>query len=78
MDIAPAVGSHQIMALEITDISPTSYSEKLVSPDPILKASGTGWNLQGMHQIAPVQLAPDEWIASVDGFGKYLVFGLKY
>jgi hypothetical protein len=75
MDINPSVGTHQVMAYEITDISPTGYVEMLVSEVPVLKASGSGWNQQAMHQIDPIQLSANEWIASVDGFGEYLLFG---
>lgn len=78
MDVAPPFGTHQVMAYEITDITSTNYSEKLVQEDPIIKASGSGWNGQAMHQIDPVQVNPDRWIASVDGFGDYLIFGLDY
>jgi hypothetical protein len=78
MDINPPSGTHQILALEITDISPTSYSEQLVQADPILKADGAGWNEQAMHQIDPIQVSPNLWIASVDGFGKYPIFGWDY
>jgi hypothetical protein len=63
------------MAIEITEISPTSYAEKLVSSVPVLQASGRGWNQQAMHQLDPIQLSENEWIASVDGFGNYLLFG---
>jgi hypothetical protein len=78
MDVDPPFGTHQILAFEITNITPTSYSEKLAREDPILMASGSGWNGQAMHQIDPVQVRPDSWIASVDGFGKYLIFGWNY
>lgn len=78
MDVNPAVGTHQVMALEITDISPTTYAEKFVSEAPIITGSGKGWNMHGMHQLDPVQIGPDKWLAAVDGYGKYLVFGLKH
>jgi hypothetical protein len=78
MDVDPPFGTHQILAFEITDITPSSYSEKLVQEDPVLIASGSGWNGQAMHQLDPVQVSIDSWIASVDGFGKYLIFGLDY
>jgi hypothetical protein len=41
-------------------------------------ADGSGWNQQAMHQLDPVQVKPDQWIASVDGFGEYLLFGWQY
>jgi hypothetical protein len=78
MDVNPSFGTHQILAFEITDITPTSYSEKLVKEDPVLMATGSGWNGQAMHQIDPVHLGPDSWIAAVDGFGKYPIFGWGY
>jgi hypothetical protein len=31
-----------------------------------------------MHQLDPHQVGPNQWIASVDGFGKYFIFGLRY
>lgn len=78
MDIDPPFGTHQVMAVEVTDISPTSYAEKMVSENAIIKASGSGWNQQAMHQLDPWQVDPNQWIASVDGYGKYFVFGLGY
>jgi hypothetical protein len=76
-DSDPSYGN-KMWAFEITDITPTSYSEKLVQEDPVLIASGSGWNGQAMHQLDPIQIKIDSWIASVDGFGKYLIFGWGY
>ena len=78
MDVDPPVGTHWVWAYEITEITPTSYSERLAVDHPIIQPGRSGWNQQAMHQIDPVQVKPDEWIASVDGFGKYLVFGWDY
>jgi hypothetical protein len=78
MDVDPPVGTHQVWAYEITEITPTTYSEKLVGEDPIIRPSGTGWNAQAMHQLDPHQIGDGRWVASVDGFGKYLIYGLKY
>jgi hypothetical protein len=78
MDVNPAVGTHQIFAYEITEITPTAYSERLVQEAPIIKPSGSGWNAEAMHQIDPVQVGPNHWVASVDGFGEYLIFGWQY
>jgi hypothetical protein len=41
-------------------------------------ASGSGWNGQAMHQLDPVQVDEDSWIASVDGFGEYWIIGWQY
>jgi hypothetical protein len=78
MDVDPPIGTHLIMAYEITELTEASYSEKLVQKEPVLKPSGSGWNGQAMHQIDPFQLKPDRWIAAVDGFGKYRIYGLAY
>jgi hypothetical protein len=78
MDVDPPSGTHQVLALKITDISSTSYSEELIGEDPILKGSGRGWNGQAMHQIDPIQVNSGLWIASVDGFGTYPIFGWDY
>ena len=76
-DSEPVYGN-QIWAFEITKLTKTDYEEELVSEKPILKADGTGWNKQAMHNIDPIQINEREWIASVDGFGTYLTFGLEY
>jgi len=78
MDINPPVGTHQVMVYEITEITPTSYAEQLAQDAPVLTPSGSGWNRDAMHQLDPVQVDDDSWIASVDGFGKYWIFGLDY
>jgi hypothetical protein len=78
MDVNPPVGTHQVMAYEITEITSTSYSEQLAQEAPVVMPSGSGWNGQAMHQIDPVQVNDDSWIASVDGFGEYWIFGWQY
>ena len=78
MDVDPPVGTHRVMAYEITEITPISYSEQLAQEAPVVMPSGSGWNAQAMHQLALVQVNEDTWIASVDGFGKYWIFGWQY
>jgi hypothetical protein len=78
MDVNPPIGTHQVMAYEITEITPSSYSEKLAQEAPVVMASGSGWNGQAMHQLDPVQVDEDSWIASVDGFGEYWIIGWQY
>jgi hypothetical protein len=78
MDVNPSVGTHQVWAYWITDISPTTYAEERVGDQPILKPSGDGWNGQAMHHLDPHQVETNRWLAAVDGFGKYFVFGLNY
>ena len=78
MDVAPAFGTHQVWGYEVTQLNEEHYSETLARPEPILKPSGSGWTAQAMHQLDAHQIGPNEWIAVVDGFGKYVVFGLQY
>jgi len=69
---------NQVRAFEITELTTITYEEKEATENPILKASGTGWNGKGMHNIDPHQIEENKWIACVDGFHTFLVFGLKY
>ena len=78
MDVAPPEGTHRVMAYEITELTPTRYTERPAREGPVLAPTGRGWNGQAMHQIDPVRIGPDEWVAAVDGFGKYRVFGWRY
>lgn len=76
-DGEPTYGN-QIWAFEITELTETSYQEQLVHQDSIVEASGSGWNADAMHNIDPVQIGENQWIATVDGFGTYLVYGWQY
>jgi hypothetical protein len=78
MDIEPPVGLFEVKAFEITRLTPTDFSEVLVREEPIIKASGSGWNAKGMHQLDPVIIKEGSWIASVDGYGTYPIFGINY
>mgnify|MGYP002778667175 CR=1 FL=1 len=66
-DDKPVYGT-QVRAFEITELTPTTYAEKEVQENPILKASGVGWNAKRMHHIDPHQINQDKWIACVDGY----------
>jgi hypothetical protein len=67
-DCYPTYGS-QVHAFQITDISPTTYSETMVET-PLVKASSKGWNAEAMHHIDAHEIAKDRWIAVVDALGK--------
>lgn len=70
---------NQVRAFEITELTPTNYAEKEVEKNPVLKASGMGWNKIGMHTIDPHKLAEDNWLACVDGYSiKVVTFGRKF
>ena len=55
----------------------TDYNDHEISKNPILSASGTGWNSIGMHHIDAHQLNDKNWISCVDGKKKEVIFDLK-
>ena len=57
----------QVRAFEITTLTPTTYREQEHPQSPILTASESGWNKDGMHHLDPHRLASGQWIACVDG-----------
>jgi len=64
-DDEPVYGT-QVFAFEITDLSETTYTDKLASTNPIVSKTGTGWNGSGMHHVDLHKIG-NKWIASVDG-----------
>jgi hypothetical protein len=57
-----------VRAFEITALTATTYSERELTPAPILGPGGTGWNACGMHHIDAHRLPDGTWIAAVDGW----------
>jgi hypothetical protein len=56
MDLNPPVGTHQVVAYRVTDLSPTTYAEEKVGEEAIISASGgDSWNGQAMHQLDPIK-----------------------
>ncbi len=76
-DDTPSYGN-QVWAFEITKLSSLDYEENKLSKNPIVKASGSGWNEIGMHHIDPHQISKYYWIACVDGYEKVLVYRGTY
>lgn len=67
MDCLPVYG-YQVHAFEVTDISTTTYAEKMVET-PVVKASGHGWNAESMHHVDAHPIGRNQWIAAVDALG---------
>ncbi len=59
----------RVFAFEVTQLDETTYRETPVGDGPVVAASGSGWNRDRMHTVDAHSLAPDRWIASVDGKG---------
>ncbi len=66
-DCYPLYGT-QVRALEVIELTPTSYCERESPGNPLLTASEAGWNADGMHHIDPHLMDDGQWIACVDGW----------
>ena len=66
-DCASTYG-RQVRAFEITDMTESSFSERLASDEPVLKPRAGGWTEMGMHHIDPHLLEDGSWLACVDGW----------
>ena len=67
-DCYPTYGN-QVHAFQITEISTTAYSEKMMDP-PLVQASSKGWNAEAMHHVDTHQIGKNKWIAAVDALGQ--------
>ena len=67
-DDSPSYGI-QVFAFEITDLSETTYADRLVSKKPLIGKTGIGWNAAGMHHL-DLHKIKNEWIGVVDGRDK--------
>jgi len=63
----PTYGT-QVRAMEITELTTTTYGEQGVDRNPVLTASGVGWNESGMHHLDPHLVDEGRWIACSDGW----------
>jgi hypothetical protein len=64
-----------VHGFEITTLTRDDYRERPLEGNPLLKASGAGWNATGMHQVSAWPVNRGRWIAAVDGkrrSGQYL------
>lgn len=75
-DCAPRYGL-SVRAFAITTLTPTEYVEHEVPGNPILAASGSGWNEAGMHQVSAVQVEDGQWVAAVDGWAHATLASIK-
>lgn len=55
-----------LRAFQVDTLTPAAYSEHEIAESPIVQASGSGWNADGMHSCDPWWVG-DHWIAAVDG-----------
>jgi hypothetical protein len=57
----------QVRAFEITTLTTHAYAEREVETNPVITASGAGWNGTGMHHVDAHQAGDGSWFACVDG-----------
>ena len=76
-DDEPEYGT-AVLAYEILEMTPTTYRERQLGTEAILKPSGSGWNAAGMHHIDAHRGGDNQWIAVVDGYHWKRIYGLKY
>jgi hypothetical protein len=57
----------RLRAFQVDELTTTRYREREVLESPVLDASGSGWNADGMHHLDALQVDGDRWIAAVDG-----------
>lgn len=65
-DCAPRYGLN-VLAFEITSLTPTEYVERPARGTPVLGGSGAGWNAARMHHVDAQRTETGGWIAAVDG-----------
>ena len=65
-DCYPIYGS-SVRAFKITTLTNNDYSETEYENNPVISASGAGWNAHMMHNIDAIRLDAKTWVACVDG-----------
>lgn len=68
---------NKVRAFEITELTTEKYREREIAQNPVVGATGSGWNSLGMHTVDPHEIGDNNWIACVDGEGIYTSFGLR-
>lgn len=68
-DCSPYYGN-QVWAFEVTELTPTSYAERLYRDLPVLMGF-EDWNVRGMHTLSAIPGRNGGWIAAVDGHGRF-------
>ena len=57
----------EIRVFEVTRLTWDAYAERELPTNPLITASGAGWNGTGMHHVDAHQSADGSWFACVDG-----------
>jgi len=57
----------RVRAFVIEELTTLLYRERELPESPVLNASGSGWNADGMHHLDALEVAHGVWITAVDG-----------
>jgi hypothetical protein len=57
-----------VRAFEVARLAPDRFEQLPLTPDPVLRGQGVGWNADGMHHVDPLPTGDGHWIACVDGW----------
>lgn len=63
-----AVYGQAVRACEILELTPQTYRERELAENPIISASGQGWNARGMHTVDAHRIDESHWLACIDGY----------
>jgi hypothetical protein len=61
----------RVRLLRVAELTPKTFREQIVEPDPFLKGGGVGWNGFGMHHVSAERLPDGTWVAAVDGNARH-------
>jgi hypothetical protein len=56
-----------VRVFQVDALTTTTYAEHEIAASPVLQASGSGWNAEGMHQLDPWWTG-NSWLVATDGF----------
>jgi hypothetical protein len=63
----------EVNAARIEIMTKATYRERILS-EPLLHPGRDAWHRRGMHHLDAHQLAPDRWMAAVDGYRRRVRF----
>jgi hypothetical protein len=63
-----------LRAYEVLKLNRDEYLEREVCSEPLLAATGNGWNSHGMHHLESLRLSESEWLIATDGNHRSLLY----
>ena len=63
-----------LRACEVLQLDLAAYEERALSEDPLLVATGRGWNSHGTHHLDSLPLGGGTWLLATDGNHRSLLY----